>query len=323
MSVYPRRVGFSLIELLAATTIIGILLGLLMPAIQAARESSRRAACGNNLRQIGLALATYSTAHGDKLPVGARAAGSFGFSWWVDCLPLLDEGTLFSRMDLTGPNCGWVLLDPQNRDALANVTIRSMYCPSSPLPELHTVGGANVMMPSYVGISGADDDPKVRLHGCCIPENQGRISSGGVLIPNKAVRIQDVSDGISKTLAVGECSTDMISPAGKHYRVDGGFPNGFLTGTAVFGTPPTYGAAPNVAPCWNITTIRYPPNMRDYSQLGIHQDRGANNPLLSAHPGGVNSAMLDGAVRRLTETIDIAILKQLATRDDGQTQGGP
>src|SRR6266571_785492 len=94
----------------------------------------------------------------------------------------------------------------------------------------------------------------------------------------------------------------------------------WLAGTYEQGTPPTYGSPNSPASprqCWNITTIRYPPNTHDPSLPGIDQNHGANNPLLSAHPGGVNGLMVGGSVQFLTDNVSIWLLKQLATRDDG------
>ena len=163
-----------------------------------------------------------------------------------------------------------------------------------------------------------DGFPEQRISICCNPWNDGQISAGGVLITNRAVRMREVTDGLSNTLAVGECSDLAVdSRTGVSHRIDGGFPQSWLTGTSAVGTPPTYQAV-NPPPAWNITTIRYPPNMTDYSQPGIEDNRGANNPLVAAHRGGVNGLNLDGSVHFLCDEIDLSTLKQLATRD-GQT----
>jgi prepilin-type processing-associated H-X9-DG protein len=97
---------------------------------------------------------------------------------------------------------------------------------------------------------------------------------------------------------------------------------GWLAGTRAVGTPPDYRlqgmAADALRPSsWNITTIRYSPNVSDYDLPGIDDDRGANNPLASPHPGGVNVLLLDGAVTMLHDDVELRVFKQLATRDDG------
>jgi hypothetical protein len=177
-----------------------------------------------------------------------------------------------------------------------------------------------------VGISGAsaaDNFSESRTSPCCISDHSsGDMSAGGVLVPNQRIRVKDIKDGVSKTLAIGESSDYVIGPGGLNYRIDGGMTDGWLAGAADVGTPPNYGVpgSPNSPkPAWNITAIRYPPNMRQYGQPGVHTDHGPNNPLVSAHPGGVNGVIVDGSVHFFADSTDVWLLKQLATRDDGQT----
>jgi prepilin-type N-terminal cleavage/methylation domain-containing protein len=315
---FSRGRGFTLVELLASIAIVGILLAILLPATQSAREASRRSSCANNLHQIGIALLSYEAAH-RALPPGARSNVTFGISWWPPILAGLDEEALATGFDFLGTNNGTVFFDAQNALLVKNVTINVMACPSSSFPALYPVGGLQIMMPSYVGIAGSTNDNgfrESRVTTCCVPNYGGEISAGGLLVPNQAVCLRSVLDGLSKTLLVGECSDMAIDSTGVFRRVDGGFPNGWITGTTAMGTPPNYnsGFAP---PSWNLTTIKYPPNMRDYTQPGINQDRGANNPLLSQHLGGVQLLLADGSVQFASDEIDIYLLQSMATRDDG------
>lgn len=314
------RLGLSLVELLVVIAIVGLLAGLLLPAIQSAREASRRSSCVNNLKQIGVALANHETLHGEW-PAGARRNVTFGVSWWVTIMPFLEQGAAFDRLDHKGANCGSLAVHPYNGKIVNGVVIEPLACPSSLLAPLRSVGGWQVMMPSYVGIAGSsshDGFGETRVNTCCQPENQGEISAGGLLIPNAVVRTEQVLDGLSHTLVVGECSAEAFGAGGYLYRLDGGFPNGWVTGTTAPGTPPKYcvGQCP---PSWNITTLRYGPNMRDYDQPGIDDNRGANNPLVSEHPGGVSGLLADGAVRFFVDEMNVRLLKQLGTRDDGSS----
>jgi len=322
----PRsaRVGFTLVELLVVLAIVGVLIALLLPSIQAAREAGRRGACQNNLRQVGVALESFEGMH-KRYPVGARrnlawpsTLATIGTSWWVEILPQLEESTLAARLDVSGPHAGWVSSHPQNGQVVDEVLIGVMHCPSSPLPQFYHVGTVSVGTPSYVGISGATNDPEfpeTRVNVCCSPALGGEIAAGGMLIPNAAVERRTVTDGASHTLLVGEASDYCFTKTGIPFRVDGGFPGGWLAGTLAEGTPPNYD--PSRTPiAVNITTIRYPVNTRDFELPGIDDGRGANNPLLSAHPGGAVALFADGSVHFLADDTQVLALKRLATRDD-------
>ena len=319
-SEHARR-GFSLVELLVTIAVIGVLVAMLLPAISAAREAARRGSCANNLKQIGLALHSHENIH-RAFPIGARSSAfEAGVSWWVDLTPFFEETAVYCQLDRQGSSAGTLAFNPQNGEVVDQLVIGVMSCPSSPLEKLFPVSGYQVMMPSYVGISGSssrDGFPESRVSPCCL-FSDGEISAGGVLIANRAVRLKQISDGCSHTLVVGECSDYAVDPSGVLRRVDGGISNGWIAGTIEHGTPPTYctGSTGNPRPSWNITTVQYGPNMRDYSQPGIYTNRGANNPLLSAHGGGVTGLYADGSVHLIADDVGILLLKNLATRDDG------
>jgi type II secretory pathway pseudopilin PulG len=319
-----ERPAFTIVELLAVITITGTLIALLLPAIQRAREASRRSSCGENLHQIGVALATYESTR-NSLPMGARAGGVVGLSFWPSLWHYLDQRTISDKLDMNNLSTDAWAKD----DVINNIVIDVMLCPSSPLPPLKNVLGQQVLAPHYVGIAGAsaaDGFPERKTNACCAPNfNDGDISAGGVLVPNKVIRTAWITDGLSKTLAIGECSDYAVDSSGIQRRIDGGMADGCLAGAGDTGVPPTYGvsgSAYSPRQAWNITTVRYPPNMRDYTKPGIKDDHGPNNPLVSAHPGGVNGVMAGGGVRFLPDGTDLLLLKQLSTRDDGQTQVG-
>ena len=318
-----KRTAFTLVELLASIAIIGLLIALLLPAIQSAREASRRAACANNLKQIALALLNYESAQ-QIMPIGASGQGGFGISWWGQVLPHLEQSAVFNRLDFAGPFNGLMTSHAGNARVVNDLQFPSWICPSSSLDQMLLVGGASVLMPSYVGIAGASSDagfPESRVTPCCAADaNLGQISAGGLLVPNRGICLGEIIDGLSNTIIVGECSDYVYNANGVAFRVDGGNPTGWIAGTTESKTPPNYAANPaKPRPSYNITTIRYAPNMRDYSQPGIRNDHGPNNPLVSAHPGGVRVACVDGAVHFLSDNMDVAALKSLATRDDRNT----
>jgi prepilin-type N-terminal cleavage/methylation domain-containing protein len=318
------RNGFTLVELLTSMGIIGVLAGLMLPAIQASRESTRRAACANNLRQVGVALLRHEEVQ-NSLPQGAADAvgGTYGVSWWVELLPFLEESALFDRLERNVENSGNPVLLPNNGRAVDRVMLDFMLCPSSPLPPFWQTGTVETLMPSYVGISGAtnhDGFPETRVEPCCVTNNGGQISAGGVLVPNRRILLREVSDGQTQTVVVGECSDYSYAGNGRTYRIDGGFNFGWLIGTFMTGTPPKYATMVAGRP-FNLTTVRYPPNQSGYGQPGVLEVYGINNPLTSAHPGGVQTLRLDGSVHFVEDQVSVRVLKLLATRDDGMAFG--
>ena len=336
----PSR-GFTLVELLVVIAIIGVLIALLLPAVQAAREAARRMSCSNHFKQIGLALHTYHDAN-RSFPAGVRhglpnsAGTSSGVSWWVGILPYIEQGPLYDKLDQVSPNCGLIGVNATNSNAAHGIAIDTMLCPSSPLPELIKVGSYEVTRPSYVGIAGATDGvgdsisgaafPETRVSACCLggPILTGQISAGGLLVPNRNIAIRDVTDGTSNVIVVSEISDFGRDNNGGQVEIDKGR-LGWLTGTKASGTPSSYDSVlfPNTS--YNITTIRYPLGTRNVGGppvtnrlQGVYVDHGANHPLLSAHPGGAMCLYADGSVSFFSETMDLAILKRLVTRDDGQ-----
>ncbi|MEZ5950917.1 MAG: DUF1559 domain-containing protein [Planctomycetaceae bacterium] len=119
-------------------------------------------------------------------------------------------------------------------------------------------------------------------------------------------------DGTSNVMIVGECSEYAFTSAGAPVRVDGSYPHGWMMGTYHDGVRRRE---------FNLTTIRYAPNTRTYELPGIADNHGANNPLMSAHKGGVQCLLLDGHVAFISENINLLTLKRLATRDDRQVVG--
>ena len=149
----PR--GFTLVELLVVITIIGILIALLLPAVQAAREAARRLQCANNLKQVGLALLLHEEAKSEFPAGGVAQPGSH--SWWVPTLPYIEQKNISDRYNLPA---GWT--EQENHYLVDKVQFSFMYCPSSTLPPLAVGGGgspASLMRPTYAGVAGATNHP--------------------------------------------------------------------------------------------------------------------------------------------------------------------
>ncbi len=324
--------GFTLVELLVVIAIIGVLIALLLPAVQQAREAARRMSCSNNLKQIGVALHNYHDTH-SQFPLGAwRSAGAtsspFGTSWWGGLLPFIEQAALYDQINFEADRPGW----SGNTSVLVGTSADVMVCPSFPGETSQWNNRNWDSAATYIGIAGAvinnADFTESRTDAgfnCCSHSggtNDGIISAGGIMFPNQCVGFRDVTDGSSNTLAVGECggrmftgnSGSLANISGPNVLMTAGGQHGWLMGSEGSGTPQNY----NGSRAFNITTVRYAPNEKNYDLDGISTNYGANNPLISEHPGGVMAVFVDGHVEFIAETINVDILKYQATRDDGQ-----
>jgi prepilin-type processing-associated H-X9-DG protein len=234
-----------------------------------------------------------------------------------------------------------------------------MNCPSSPLPVMETPNGP-VGLPTYVGIAGGCDvDPNSQDYSVIdgtapglVPTTTGKIhdnthkgtgaaaggivTSSGMLPPCQHIRLADCTDGTANTMIVAEQSDwllDLNPTSSKKYHGDPGWSvggtgpgGGWLSGTRRVDPVPkvgTLGGPPAIwgADCWNITTVRYPPNYKRVMGTtplpGCSENHGINNPLQSAHPGGLQVVMADGSVQFISQTVELEVLLRLAIRDDG------
>jgi len=363
-SLRSHRGGFTLVELLVVIAIIGVLVGLLLPAVQAARESARRAQCLNNLKQIGLAMQNFHSAigqfpHGaytDQAPIGKATAESWGSAWTVFILPYFEQGALHDRMLFgegangasTNNGSGWQ--NGYNYAVVGAVRVTAYQCPSSMMLQRPTIGNPsfeppnmspNIMTNHYAGISGFAV-PQIGAQEFDLigfneerkaPRAQfGTASAGGVLFAGGRVSIAKVTDGTSNTMMVSEQNDYLFGSNGQEIPASTGLPYGWLIG-ANKGTPARLDH-PLVTGDWRAhqcTTIRYAINQKgpwpfrnEFSQASSDSAVngvgviGTNNPLTSAHPGGVNALFGDGSIRFLQDDASLRTLAALATRDDGQ-----
>jgi len=317
------RYGFTLVELLVVIAIIGILVALLLPAVQAAREAGRRMSCQNNLKQLGLALHNYHDTN-KKLPYGVRWHNGWGPSFYVGTLPFVEQTTTFNKYDHTSNSNAWSHDNANNRALVNNLILAYMLCPSSPLDSTSdSGGGCNQVMPHYAGIAGAmagngfNEARVATAASCCGGSNSnGQTPSGGLLIGGKPLTLASAVDGTSNVMILGESSDWGYDPSAGMVRkhIDNGYPHGWMMGggsNCVAGE--TCGSYERT---FNLTTINYPIGTNTWGLPGIGDNKGPNNPLLSAHPGGCNGTLADGSVRYFSKTIDMLTLRRLATRDD-------
>jgi prepilin-type N-terminal cleavage/methylation domain-containing protein len=350
------RRGFTLIELLVVIAIIGVLIGLLLPAVQKVREAANRARCANNLKQLGIAVHSYFGVNHETFPVAGLYGNGPG--WPPLLLPYVEADNLYRKMIFTDPNNAFMGYGAESSNMLVQygVVVPVFLCPSSQSPPLKVVdwtwgrpGNPEVLVGHYVGIAGAsitgtDYHDPTGSHRCttdcagqCYWESY--ICNNGTFLPKlkwdaqtaAPVTLASVTDGMSNTIIFGEASRMMKWPPG----VCGFSLNPYLqSSTRGFGywwgdsnagqfweDTPTCGGAQGA-----ITTVRWPVNTMlqpgDATQRGMgpwNRNHGIN----SEHPGGANVCLGDGAVIFLTDATAWSVLQSLCIRDDGNVVSLP
>lgn len=276
----PR--GFTLVELLVVMAIIGVLVGLLLPAVQAARESSRRTQCSNNLKQIGLAIESYQRANEVYPPSSSHDVTTHWrilvqHSWASFILPYLEQANLFDTVDYTKP-----LHYPTNRPAAS--TVVSVYrCPSYSGAEYSLLYNVEYAIGNYVALGATDV-------GHIWGES---LKPDGVIFPKSEIRPAEVTDGLSSTVFIVESREE-------RYRVWMDGLTASITALRFDGrNPPTY-AGPGIS-------LNYYPYYPDK----VGNDYGPS----SMHPGGAYHLLGDGSVQFITDDISVANYVGLCTRE--------
>ena len=285
--------GFTLIELLVVIAIIAILIALLLPAVQQAREAARRSSCKNNLMQINVAIQNYEMAH-NMLPSGTvnptgpiqNVAQGDHLSWILQILPYLDEKVAFNKFDF---NQG--AYAPENKQ-VADYPIAILKCPSNPAPG-H----------SYAGVQNDVEAPI-------------DVNNNGVFFLNSSVTYDDIPDGSSKTLFVGEITEGnelgWVSGTRSTLRNSGTAINSNLT--AMFAGQAAFenrfsAEGPDPSSDSEKTDNQSPVNAAQLLQVGGFS---------SHHTGGTHFGLGDGSIRFISENINLPIYQALANRHDGQ-----
>lgn len=324
MTLACRRRAFTLVELLVVIAIIGILVAMLLPAVQAAREAARRMSCSNNLKQIGLALHNYHDTYKVFPPgwLGQTDDASECFGWSAFVLPFMEQQPLHESLGVsdvyfevalaTAPN-------PADYRRLFETTLEPFMCPSdsgfNQPGKVHNArrfnGGDGMNAAGYSG----NIHPGVSNYMGAIGHrinSAGRNNNSGVFFGRRAMGFQDILDGTSNTVAVGERDTKFCR-SGTWLGVRN--PNG--TGSRGYWTAVGASRAKMNAPD--------PP-------FGWKDNDGCGEGFGSLHPGGAQFCMADGSVTFLSEAIEHnwvgsggnahknpnnGVYQRLLSRDDG------
>jgi prepilin-type N-terminal cleavage/methylation domain-containing protein/prepilin-type processing-associated H-X9-DG protein len=309
--------GFTLVELLVVIAIIGILVGLLLPAVQSAREAARRMQCTNNLKQFGLALHNYASAM-NRFP---SARSSTNMSAHASLLPYFEQSNVNNLVDW---NVAW---NHANNAAARAAEIPIFNCPSDPNINI-PVGWAGTTYRVNQGSGILNAQPSTTPGD----PNFGLPAPNGVIVPARYLRFADILDGTSQTAAFSE-----------HGKGD--FSNAIASFTDTF-WPQTFPATPDeaYAQCeainpkdlqyqrvsdvgapwlqgYHSTTIYFhvaPPNRRSC----MFPPGRISTTAKSFHSGGVNVCMADGSVGFKAQTIDLQVWRALGSRDGAEAISG-
>jgi prepilin-type N-terminal cleavage/methylation domain-containing protein len=330
-----RRRGMTLVELLAVMAIIGLLVALLLPAVQSARESARRTACGNNLKQVGTALHAHQASHGVfppagrgygwcTLPNGEGDSHIYNSNGLVTLLPYLDLASLYdsfnheqafaghsttggcvSQNNTTGTTVG----NPQTNGngVLAGTLLSIFLCPSDIRPSGSLERGSIYSSCDRPG-KATNYDFVVGDRNKLVPCNWWRVSattSGWTTTQrmfgeNSTTTPAHVRDGLGNTFAIGETTLQYTNGGGLAWAYRAHVQNGINPG----------GSEPGINLWWTAGRPQCVP------KAGVACTWWAN--AASNHPGGCSFAMGDGAVRFVSDQTGATVLENLSSMRDGQ-----
>jgi len=296
------RCSFTLVELLVVIAIIGVLVALLLPAVQAAREAARRTQCSNNLKQLGVSLQNYHSAN-NSFPAGTEVripeqclVDCRGISMFVTLMPYYEQTQIEASFKpyYKEPG-GWLKWLQNDSTGIDNVAIPALLCPSaSQWQEFPN-------RKDYFGVvGGARTDFPVAY--------RGYVYIDGVMYTNSFTRIADITDGSSRTLVVGESVHSHPFGMGPGYgNPKEGGPAPWYTGTAVLEGDPVRSQSLGRV----LLSTRNPINSELYPLFPLIVN---DLPFGSEHPGGAQFVYCDGHVDFLQDEIDIYLYQGLSSR---------
>jgi prepilin-type N-terminal cleavage/methylation domain-containing protein len=298
-----RRCAFTLVELLVVIAIIGVLIALLLPAVQASREAARKTSCSNNLHQIGVALHAYMASN-KALPPGYTSLvlsdhedGGPGWAWGARVLPEMEQGALYKTLDFSLP------IDSVAASQTRLTSVPSFNCPSDskfePVIDVWSLGFDTLLgrmaTANYVGSAGT-------IRPTC---KMCRDLFDGVFGRNRAIKPSDITDGLSNTLAVGERANHYASAA-----MWGVIPRSVLLDhlqKGRYAAGPAYVLGTTFVEGFNIEES----GMEDPSTM-----KTLAESFYSMHPSGAFFVFCDGGVRFVRDDAEPGVMNALATRDE-------
>lgn len=293
------RFGFTLIELLVVIAIIGVLIGLLLPAVQKVREAAARSQCQNNLHQIGLALHSYHDGQG-VFPSGYRCQPvnptnpdqtAPGWGWAALLLPYLEQVNLAQQTNFKLP-----VEDPTNLAGRTTI-VKPYVCPSDRSTGLFTIYDKN-----HTALAQAVTNSYAACHGTGVDLDEELDDFNGMFSRNSRVRLADVTDGTSNTIAIGERGSFFTQTP--------------WAGAVSFGTTRVTPGAPGNNPA----AVEDAPT-QTLVHVAVHSLNDPNSDpedFFSPHTGTGNFLFVDGSVRSVGAWVSISVLQALASRDGGE-----
>lgn len=278
--VSSKRQGFTLIELLVVIAIIAILVGLLLPAVQQAREAARKIQCINNLKQIGAALHNH---HDRKGAFPAGFSKSKGIGWTARLLGELDQAPLYDSVDWNGQ---WK--DGNNEKALG-IVLPVFRCPSAPVPDHFTNDDILNRVPcTYLGCASGTN---------LVDDSLDDGPQDGIFFSGRRIGIRDISDGSSNTIAIGEARVNLANP------INGDFVDHWsLASVEIQDGVDSSEFVGSLAARLNV--MEDPNAPLDEQELSFG----------SYHEGGCHFLLADGSAKFISENIDSQVRMNLGTR---------